>query len=506
MKKRVIPFILALSMMMPVAAFGAAPTWHIDKTATVEPETEFTMANAPNFIIEASDNFRMDFDFEIKLINAHWLYSDAGSLEPGIDYIKVDDDIMWFLIDTDVFDATSEDIRVPLYSKVLGEGECKVEFVCTDYNIGSAEVVDFAGTPFIDNTTIKYNGEGKLYGEGDELGMITIEEWKAESIKKGDSYYLTLTNDFEFVETGKVSFTKDFEGAKTEYIFDEDEPDVVEIRFNNDIERPTGNIILTGLKVASTSKSDYKDTYIVITRDGKEKYSKELDIGRFVQTISSDAPLKISSVTMDRESIHINGTGGPGKKVKVFVGGRDIAETRVDTKGKWEIETEFDKKLADGLYLVETGYYSNSTGKFTSVIKTEVELYKEGITTIFFTLGENSYVKGSEVFEMDGSLFIDENNRMMVPLRALCNALDITDENIDWNDTLRCVTLIKGDITVKVYIGSNMLIVNDKSVEIDTEAVIKDGRTYLPLRGICEVLSVRSVDWDSATKTAIITK
>lgn len=504
MKKRILPAILALSMVMPATAFAAAPEWHIDRTVTVLEDTELTMSNAPKVVIEGNGGFETDFSFEIELTNAEWLYGDSGTLEPGIEYIKFSDDWMVFSVDVDTFDVTTKDIRVPLYCKVSGDAEAKV--ICDDYVINSYDEADFAKVPAENNATVKYNGKDKLYGEEDELGAVSIIERYAKDFKAGEAYHLMLTNGFEFTDEGRVTETGDFDSTENfQYLFNPEKPDRIEIRFTKDMKEPSGRIVINGLKVKATDDSEYTKTELVITRDGDRDYNQVIDLGSYVQLISSNSPLKITALIMDNKKIQVYGTGGAGKRVKVFVGGEAIAETRVDTKGKWEIEAEFAKELENGSYLVETGYYSNSTGKFTSVIKNDINITVNK-DTVAFKVGEASYTKNGVKQYIDAKLYIDKNDRMMIPVRALANALGVDDEDIKWDDAVKRVTITKDSKTVEVYIGSSKMAVNGVKVEMNTDAVIKDGRTYLPLRSICEAFDAEDIVWNDAAKTVTITK
>ena len=58
---------------------------------------------------------------------------------------------------------------------------------------------------------------------------------------------------------------------------------------------------------------------------------------------------------------------------------------------------------------------------------------------------------------------------------------------------------------VKLEIGSEEATVDGETVELDTPAFVKDGRTFLPIRFISEAMGM-NVDWDAATKTVTIWK
>ncbi len=96
-------------------------------------------------------------------------------------------------------------------------------------------------------------------------------------------------------------------------------------------------------------------------------------------------------------------------------------------------------------------------------------------------------VDGTQV-EFDAAPFIDENNRTLVPIRALCVALGIADENVAFSDG---VVTIKGEAkgescTISLTIGSNVAMVNGVGEVLDTAAQIVNDRTFVPLRFVTE--------------------
>jgi len=96
---------------------------------------------------------------------------------------------------------------------------------------------------------------------------------------------------------------------------------------------------------------------------------------------------------------------------------------------------------------------------------------------------------------------IMENNRVLVPMRAIFEALN---SQIDWDDATKTVTATKGDVVVKATIGQAEIIKNGTSIALDVAPVIVNGRTLVPVRAVSEALDAK-VDWDQETKTVIIT-
>lgn len=88
--------------------------------------------------------------------------------------------------------------------------------------------------------------------------------------------------------------------------------------------------------------------------------------------------------------------------------------------------------------------------------------------------------------------FIDDNNRTQIPVRAVAEMLDCI---VDWNDDSKTavITNKNGDI-VRLTIDSDVMTMNDKPVQMDTAAMIKDNRTYIPIRFAAEAMGL-TVEW-----------
>lgn len=93
-----------------------------------------------------------------------------------------------------------------------------------------------------------------------------------------------------------------------------------------------------------------------------------------------------------------------------------------------------------------------------------------------------------------------ENGRTMVPLRFISEALG---EKVDWKADTK--TVLIGDNKASLVIGEKEIEANGKKIAIDSPAVIKDSRTFVPLRAISEILGSK-VDWDSSTRSVKISK
>ena len=81
-----------------------------------------------------------------------------------------------------------------------------------------------------------------------------------------------------------------------------------------------------------------------------------------------------------------------------------------------------------------------------------------------------------------------EDNRTLVPIRHFCNAIGISDDDIQYDDGV--VTIKNGDTTITMTIGQQEVTIVEngetKNVTLDVPAIERNGRTLIPLRFISE--------------------
>lgn len=96
---------------------------------------------------------------------------------------------------------------------------------------------------------------------------------------------------------------------------------------------------------------------------------------------------------------------------------------------------------------------------------------------------------------------IKQNNRTMVPIRAIFNGLGAV---LDWDSNTRTITASKGSNSIVLVVGSTTALVNGESIILDAAPTIVNGSTLVPVRFISASLGA-NVEWDSNSKTVIIT-
>jgi len=117
-------------------------------------------------------------------------------------------------------------------------------------------------------------------------------------------------------------------------------------------------------------------------------------------------------------------------------------------------------------------------------------------------------VEGTPVPWTDAKPFIDENDRTLVPLRPIANALGL---EVAWNDDTNTASFTDGETTAEFVVGSHEqhIFLNDFDMhvylEMDTTPVIKDSRIFAPARYLAESFQY-AVGWDQAAQTVTVTK
>jgi len=127
-----------------------------------------------------------------------------------------------------------------------------------------------------------------------------------------------------------------------------------------------------------------------------------------------------------------------------------------------------------------------------------------------FATGDANVVIGKKlVFEEGNEPFI-ANERTMMPLRAISEALDAT---VYWFGDDQRVQIVCYDTLLSLQIGNNIMgkykIIDGEvssqpeSIELAVAAMIHNDRTYVPLRAISEAFNA-TITWDNPNRSAII--
>lgn len=125
---------------------------------------------------------------------------------------------------------------------------------------------------------------------------------------------------------------------------------------------------------------------------------------------------------------------------------------------------------------------------------------------LFLTCGIQSAAAADVKVTLNGrSLSFDtvpviENGRVLTPMRGILEALGYS---VQWQADTQTVLATKDDVSISMPLGSRTVMVNEKTVLIDTPAQLKGSRTFVPLRFLAEY-SGAAVRWDQPSSTVVI--
>ena len=99
-----------------------------------------------------------------------------------------------------------------------------------------------------------------------------------------------------------------------------------------------------------------------------------------------------------------------------------------------------------------------------------------------------------------GEPFIDQANRTQVPFRLTMESFGCA---VSWDNENQTAIAEKGGTIVKVPIGKSYIMKDGQQIANDTAALIKDNRTFLPIRAVLEAFGA-SVTWDPGTQSVLV--
>lgn len=126
---------------------------------------------------------------------------------------------------------------------------------------------------------------------------------------------------------------------------------------------------------------------------------------------------------------------------------------------------------------------------FNSVMEKDSDAQKLiGDSLVLMLTNDKVYYDGTKEQLADAPYVT--NGRTMVPVRFISEKFNC---NVDWNPDTRQVTINDNCV---MAIGDNNISVNGSNITSDVAPEIKNGRTYLPLRVLCEEVLGKKVHYD----------
>lgn len=127
-----------------------------------------------------------------------------------------------------------------------------------------------------------------------------------------------------------------------------------------------------------------------------------------------------------------------------------------------------------------------------------------------FTLEAGKAEPDGFLIRIDGTYLSTENepvminDRIMIPLRDVCEALQC---EVGWIEETETATITKDSLLIEVQINNNIIKRDNNGakdeIKIDVPATLLESRTYIPLRAVAECFGYE-VSWNDIFQTAII--
>lgn len=95
-----------------------------------------------------------------------------------------------------------------------------------------------------------------------------------------------------------------------------------------------------------------------------------------------------------------------------------------------------------------------------------------------------------------------EKDRTMVPIRLIAENLGY---EVEWEDAIRKVTISSNGKEIELFINKNYAVKNGKRESLDVAPLIRNDRTFVPIRYIAETFN-QVVIWDNENKRVEITR
>ena len=126
--------------------------------------------------------------------------------------------------------------------------------------------------------------------------------------------------------------------------------------------------------------------------------------------------------------------------------------------------------------------------------------YLLSLPTLAIELPIRVVVNGTKINFPDAEPFIDENSRTQVPIRFVGEALGA---DVSWDGNTKKVTITLNGKKVVLQIGNKNYEVNGQQKQMDTVALLKESRTFVPVRFVSEALGA-TVKWNANIRTVYI--
>ncbi|WCN38105.1 copper amine oxidase N-terminal domain-containing protein [Aneurinibacillus uraniidurans] len=257
-----------------------------------------------------------------------------------------------------------------------------------------------------------------------------------------------------------------------------------------DVDTPTTGVVTVslpaGVSFAKLPTVEVVDGNGEIEKDGvSRKDNNGTPNGKLVLQVKSEStkPMKIKlsgiQLTVDRTV--------PEGDIEAKIGGSAIVENAAtDT--------------------VKAGQFDTGTAAKVVLAKTVTPAPADTTASnIVFKLNSKTFTIDGKEVTMDAAPLVAWD-RAFLPVRFAANALNVSDDNIIWDDKTSTATIFKGDRVVVAKVGDKFLTVNGAKVPMDVpvyRSKATNDRVMIPVRYLSNALGA-DIQWNQETNEITI--
>jgi len=232
-----------------------------------------------------------------------------------------------------------------------------------------------------------------------------------------------------------------------------------------------------------------------------------------VEVIDGDLQLDTDSITRAENNtvlvIPVKSESTKASKIKVsgvkLTVDRTVPEGAIDVKVKGSAVVEnADDTSKSGL---EAGRFNQSDAVKATIATTVTPAPTDTTASnIVFKLNSKTYTVDGKELEMDAAPLVGWD-RAYLPVRFAANALNVSDDQIIWDDKTSTFTVFKGDRVVSGKVGDKFLTVNGAKVPMDVPVwrnkAQTNNRVMVPIRYLANALNA-NIEWNKETSEITI--
>lgn len=447
MSKKFMFIFISMLAVLQLSSIIYANTWNRIEVnpLSVNKNQELTDNIAPDFIVGYSEFHDSDFSFEVTLDGAEWTYPSSGTLTTGITYSRLTKETLIFSVDNGSGSDEYNARYVSIHIPLL----CKITRAGKIYvNVNGINTpISSTSTHFATCIDGQFSADIKKSIPIDKSGTlekITIKDSSTLSYSGGTSVRLELNSGFYFLNTVTPIGTRKYEN-NVEFVVDENNHSVAYVRFINDTPNLTGSITLDGVQIGRNGDGAFRVVMMKATTPNIREYNT-LNTSFAVAKYNNEA----------------------------------AKETEKTTKTEQTTEAESDASSAS-------------------------EAAEEHLI-VEIQVGQPSMLVNGESVIIDAPAYISASNTML-PLRALANALNISDDSIAYNSANKTAVINANGKYVEITAENQEAIVDYQPLYMDAPATIASNRFYLPLRAVANIFGISNeqIEWNNEDKTVKIT-